>query len=101
MAGCRRAARRPAGPRTSTGSRSPPERELWWEPLQAPAGRGAISYFLVSGGRRYALASQSVAAMLGYDLSTQAVQLPAGVVDLIPSGPALDPAEATRPVASG
>jgi type VII secretion protein EccB len=60
---------------------------------------GAISYFLVSGGRRYALASQSVAAMLGYNLSTQAVQLPAGVVDLIPSGPALDPAEATRPVA--
>jgi len=37
--------------------------------------------------------------MLGYNLSTQAVQLPAGVVDLIPSGPALDPAEATRPVA--
>jgi Type VII secretion system ESX-1, transport TM domain B len=60
---------------------------------------GAISYFLVSGGRRYALASQSVAAMLGYNLSTQAVQLPAGVVDLIPSGPALDPAQATRPVA--
>jgi type VII secretion protein EccB len=62
---------------------------------------GAISYFLVAGGRRYALASQSVAAMLGYNLSTQAVQLPAGVVDLIPSGPALDPAEATRPVPGG
>jgi hypothetical protein len=39
--------------------------------------------------------------MLGYNLSTQAVQLPAGVVDLIPPGPALDPAEATRPVAPG
>jgi type VII secretion protein EccB len=62
---------------------------------------GAISYFLVSGGRRYALASQSVAAMLGYDLATQAVLLPAGVVDLIPSGPALDPAQATRPVPPG
>src|ERR1022692_1415800 len=62
---------------------------------------GAISYFLVSGGRRYALASQSVAAMLGYDLSTQAVLLPAGVLDLIPSGPALDPAEAARPAPPG
>jgi type VII secretion protein EccB len=62
---------------------------------------GAISYFLVAGGRRYALASQSVAAMLGYNLSRQAVQLPAGVIDLIPLGPALDPAEATRPVSPG
>ena len=62
---------------------------------------GAVTYFLVSGGRRYALASQSVAAMLGYDLATQAVQLPAGVLDLIPSGPALDPAEATLPVPPG
>ncbi len=62
---------------------------------------GAISYFLVSGGRRYALASQSVAAMLGYDLSTQSVLLPAGVLDLIPPGPALDPAAATRPVPPG
>jgi type VII secretion protein EccB len=59
------------------------------------------SYFLVSGGRKYGLASQSVAGMLGYDLTKQAVLLPAGVVDLIPSGPALDPALATRPVPSG
>jgi type VII secretion protein EccB len=62
---------------------------------------GAISYFLVSGGRRYALASQSVAAMLGYNLSKQAVQLPAGVVEMIPAGPALDPAEATMPALPG
>jgi type VII secretion protein EccB len=67
------------------------------------AGRagGAVSYFLVSGGRRYALASQGVAAMLGYDLSTQAVLLPAGVLDLVPSGPALNPAEASRPAPPG
>jgi type VII secretion protein EccB len=63
-------------------------------------GSGAISYFLVAGGRRYALASTEVAGMLGYSLS-QAVLLPAGVVDLIPAGPALDPAQATRPVPSG
>jgi type VII secretion protein EccB len=63
-------------------------------------GSGAISYFLVAEGRRYALASTEVAGMLGYSLS-QAVLLPAGVVDLIPAGPALDPAQATRPVPSG
>lgn len=61
---------------------------------------GVISYFLVAGGRRFALASTRVAGLLGYRLS-QAVLLPAGVVDLIPSGPALDPAEATMPVPSG
>jgi type VII secretion protein EccB len=61
---------------------------------------GAISYFLVAAGRRYALASKGVAGMLGYSLS-QAVVLPAGVVDLIPPGPALDPAQATRPSPAG
>jgi type VII secretion protein EccB len=63
-------------------------------------GGGAISYFLVTGGRRYALSSEGVAAMLGYSLS-QAVSLPAGVVDPIPSGPTLDPALAVKPAASG
>jgi type VII secretion protein EccB len=61
---------------------------------------GAISYFLVAAGRRYALASKEVAGMLGYDLS-QAAVLPAGLVDLIPSGPALDPAQAARPAPAG
>jgi type VII secretion protein EccB len=62
---------------------------------------GVISYFLVANGRRYALAETEVADMLGYDLSAQSVLLPAGVVDLIPAGPPLDPAEATRAVAGG
>ncbi len=61
---------------------------------------GAISYFLVVAGRRYALASMNVAGMLGYNLS-QAALLPAGVVDLIPSGRALDPAQAAIPVPAG
>jgi type VII secretion protein EccB len=61
---------------------------------------GVISYFLVADGRRFALASTRVAGLLGYRLS-QAVLVPAGVVDLIPPGPALDPARATRPVPSG
>jgi hypothetical protein len=58
---------------------------------------GVISYFLVAGGRRFALTSTRVAGLLGYRLS-QAVLLPAGMVDLIPPGPVLDPAQATRPV---
>ena len=74
-----------------------------------PPGAGAlvgvgpgrtISYFLVAGGRRYALSSTRVAGMLGYKLS-QAVRLPAGVVDLIPAGPVLDPAQATKTVPPG
>jgi len=74
-----------------------------------PPGKGAlvgvgpghpVSYFLVAGGRRYALASTEVAGMLGYNLS-QAEPLPAGVVDLIPPGPALDPAQATKTVPPG
>jgi type VII secretion protein EccB len=61
---------------------------------------GVISYFLVAGGHRFALAYTSVAGMLGYRLS-QAVLLPAGVVDLIPPGPVLDPAQAKIPVPFG
>jgi type VII secretion protein EccB len=61
---------------------------------------GVVSYFLVADGRRFALASTRVASLLGYSL-TEAVLLPAGVVDLIPPGPVLDPAQATRPVPSG
>jgi type VII secretion protein EccB len=63
----------------------------------APAG---TSYFLVAGGRRYGLASPGVAALLGYRLDRQRTLVPANVIDLIPPGPALDPAMARRPVTS-
>ncbi len=69
------------------------------DPGNSP-GPGVISYFLVAEGRRFALASTKVAGVLGYRLS-QAVLLPAGVVHLIPAGPVLDPAQATKPVPSG
>jgi type VII secretion protein EccB len=63
---------------------------------------GTISYFLVTAGRRYALSQTNVAGWLGYDQNlSQAVLLPAGVIDLIPMGPALDPAQANEPVRSG
>jgi hypothetical protein len=61
---------------------------------------GVVSYFLIADGRRYALASTSVIGTLGYSRS-QAVLLPAGVVELIPPGPALDPSLANRPVSPG
>jgi hypothetical protein len=58
------------------------------------------SYFLLTGGLRYGLASPSVAGLLGYTLPGQRTLLPAGVADLIPQGPALDPSKAEQQVAS-
>jgi hypothetical protein len=52
------------------------------------------TYFLVAGGVRYGLAGPGVAAMLGYNLARQQTLVPASVVDLIPRGPAFDPAAA-------
>jgi type VII secretion protein EccB len=60
----------------------------------------STSYILVTDGHRYALASSAVIGYLGYSTS-QIVQLPAGVVDLIPAGPGFDPAQAADPVSSG
>jgi type VII secretion protein EccB len=61
---------------------------------------GVTSYFLVTGATRYALSSQGVAAVLGYDLKTQSTVLPAALLDLLPTGPALNPAAATATAAS-
>ncbi|MGH3155629.1 MAG: type VII secretion protein EccB, partial [Streptosporangiaceae bacterium] len=57
------------------------------------------SYFLITGGLRYGLASPSVAGVLGYTLPGQRTLLPAGVAELIPPGPAFDPSKAERQVA--
>lgn len=57
------------------------------------------SYFMVTNGTRYALASPGVAAVLGYNLRQQQVQVPARVIDLIPQGPALDPTAARNRIA--
>ena len=66
----------------------------------AGSDSGVVSFSLIAGGRRYALSSTAVIGMLGYTRS-QAALLPAGVVGLIPAGPALDPALAKRTVSSG
>jgi ESX secretion system ATPase EccB len=62
----------------------------------APSGQrpAVTSYFLITGGVRYGLATPGVAAVLGYDLARQQTLVPASVVDEIPQGPALDPAAA-------
>ena len=77
--------------------------QVWLPPAQgalagaAPGNTvsGVTSYFLVTGATRYALSSQSVAAVLGYNLQTQATILPAALLDLLPPGPALTPSAAT------
>lgn len=73
-----------------------------------PPGKGAlvqesgssVSYLLITGGHRYAMASTSVPSFLGYSLS-QAVQLPAGFLNMIPAGPGFSPAQAAQPVPGG
>jgi type VII secretion protein EccB len=56
------------------------------------------NYFLMLGGVRYGLASQSVAGVLGYNLSSQRTLLPAWVAQLVPVGTALDPNNAKQQV---
>jgi type VII secretion protein EccB len=89
---------------TPTGATSPATLTSVWLPpahgalvgaAPGPAAAGVTSYFLVTGATRYALSSPSVAAVLGYHLKTQAAVLPSGLLDLLPSGPALNPAAAT------
>ena len=63
------------------------------------------AYVLVTGARKYALASPAVAGVLGYTMGTpctgQCTPVPANIVGLIPAGPALDPNKATQQVTGG
>jgi type VII secretion protein EccB len=54
--------------------------------------------YLVTEGRRFALQSKDVAQKLGYNLAADALPVPSGVLELIPTGPTLDPAAAANPV---
>jgi hypothetical protein len=62
---------------------------------------GVTNYFLLTAATRYALPTQSVAAVLGYDLKSQSAVLPAGILDLIPAGPPLSPAASHSTGATG
>jgi type VII secretion protein EccB len=61
----------------------------------APPGSGALS-LVTDAGVRYPIGSPELLAALGY-LGVAPVRVPAGLVALVPSGPALDPAAARRP----
>ena len=61
---------------------------------------GVTSYFLLTGATRYALPAQRIAGVLGYNLKTQAAVLPAGLLDLLPTGPVLDPTAASKAASS-
>jgi ESX secretion system ATPase EccB len=112
-AGATPAGATPAGATPAGATSAASVSQVWLPPAHgalvgaAPGGTasGVTSYFLVTGATRYALSSQGVAAVLGYDLKTQATALPAALLDLLPSGPALNPAAATAgaatPAASG
>jgi type VII secretion protein EccB len=62
-----------------------------------PTSAGVTTYYLVTAATRYALPTQSVAAILGYTLKSDSAVLPAGVLDQIPAGPPLSPTAATNP----
>lgn len=76
-----------------------------------PQGRGALigvttsasqspaqSWFLLDGVTRYGLAGPGVASILGYNLASDQVTLPASLVDTLPAGRSLDPGPASQPV---
>jgi hypothetical protein len=71
--------------------------------IVVPAGAGALidtggSLSLVTDvGLRYPLPTVDIPGLLGYG-SVHPVRVPAGLVGLLPSGTALDPAAARRPV---
>lgn len=77
----------------------PPGRAALAGVLPSQGRLSAVStYYLVAEGRRFPLSSPDVAAKLGYTIGTDAIPIPANVLGLIPTGPALDPAAAKNPV---
>jgi type VII secretion protein EccB len=71
--------------------------------LETEPGKASTvsTYFLVTDQRRFALQSADVAAQLGYDVTTNAVIVPANVLGLLPVGPVLDPKAALNPIVIG
>jgi len=61
--------------------------------LAADGSATAGQFLVTDAGIRYALADDSVATALGY-AGAHATGVPGSVLDLIPPGPALDPAKA-------
>jgi type VII secretion protein EccB len=65
----------------------------------APASAATVTV-VADTGRRYAVASRAALAKLGYG-GVVMPRIPAGLVALLPQGPALDPTRARQPPAGG
>ncbi|HEX5543697.1 MAG TPA: type VII secretion protein EccB [Micromonospora sp.] len=91
-----------------TGARSPaggaladhivvaPGRGAVVEAAASPGATGGAICVVTDLGRRYPVTDAEVLTLLGYD-EVQPLRLPAGLVALVPAGPALDPAAARTP----
>jgi type VII secretion protein EccB len=77
----------------------PPGRGLLVEAVAAPGAEGGTVSVVTDLGRRHALATSEVQAMLGYG-AVAPVRMPASLVSLIPAGRALDPSAAKATVES-
>ncbi|HEY8534115.1 MAG TPA: type VII secretion protein EccB [Micromonospora sp.] len=75
----------------------PPGRGAVVESVAAPGATGGTVSIVTDLGRRYAVSHPDVLATLGYG-GSKPLRLPANVVSLIPSGPALDPDAARGPL---
>jgi type VII secretion protein EccB len=64
--------------------------------VSGPGASGGAYYLVTDLGIRYAVPSEAVLTLLGYD-AKQAVDVPSSLVTRIPAGPTLDPAAATQP----
>ena len=64
--------------------------------LPSPDAASGAYYVVTDIGVRYFVPSDTVLKTLGYD-ATKAVDVPASLLTLIPSGPALDPTAAVQP----
>ncbi len=74
----------------------PPGRGALVEAVPAPGATGGTWCLVTDLGIRYPLASPEVAAALGYSPGA-VVRVPSALVSLLPTGPALDPAQARQP----
>ncbi|MCG5213694.1 type VII secretion protein EccB [Streptosporangium sp. KLBMP 9127] len=106
------AAKGSARARLVVGAKVPEPRKDASDLLRLPPGRAILAgllpgdgqlaavqtYYLVTDqGRRFAIPDKDLLPKLGYSVK-QATPVPANVLQLIPQGPALDPAKARLPV---
>jgi type VII secretion protein EccB len=99
----------PPGATPTTATSSTALTQVWLPPAHGaligaapgPTSAGVTTYFLLTAATRYALPTQSVAAILGYTLKSDSAVLPVGVLDQIPAGPPLSPTAATNPASTG